>query len=110
MRLLSALIAGLTVAFTFLFLRELLPDSPWAWTVGALAVAFQPLFGFIGGGVTPDNLLFAASAALIWLLARAFRVGLTPRLGAAIGLAALAGVLTKQAMFGLLPGARSASS
>jgi 4-amino-4-deoxy-L-arabinose transferase-like glycosyltransferase len=105
MRLLSALIAGLTVAFTFLFLRELLPDSPWAWTVGALAVAFQPLFGFLGGGVTPDNLLFAASAALIWLLARAFRVGLTPRLGAAIGLAALVGVLTKQAMFGLLPGA-----
>jgi 4-amino-4-deoxy-L-arabinose transferase-like glycosyltransferase len=105
MRLLSALIAGLTVAFTFLFLRELLPGSRWAWTVGALAVAFQPLFGFLGGGVTPDNLLFAASAALIWLLARAFRVGLTPRLGAAIGLAALAGVLTKQTMFGLLPGA-----
>jgi 4-amino-4-deoxy-L-arabinose transferase-like glycosyltransferase len=105
MRLMSALIAGLTVAFTFLFLRELLPGSRWAWTVGALAVAFQPVFGFLGGGVTPDNLLFAASAALIWLLARAFRVGLTPHLGAAIGLAALAGVLTKQTMFGLLPGA-----
>jgi 4-amino-4-deoxy-L-arabinose transferase-like glycosyltransferase len=105
MRLMSALIAGLTVAFTFLFLRELLPGSRWAWTVGALAVAFQPVFGFLGGGVTPDNLLFAASAALIWLLARAFRVGLTPRLGAAIGVAALAGVLTKQTMFGLLPGA-----
>jgi 4-amino-4-deoxy-L-arabinose transferase-like glycosyltransferase len=105
MRLMSALIAGLTVAFTFLFLRELLPGSRWAWTVGALAVAFHPVFGFLGGGVTPDNLLFAASAALIWLLARAFRLGLTPRLGAAIGVAALAGVLTKQTMFGLLPGA-----
>jgi 4-amino-4-deoxy-L-arabinose transferase-like glycosyltransferase len=105
MRLMSALIAGLTVGFVFLFLRELLPGSRWAWTVGALAVAFQPMVGFLGGGVTPDNLLFAASAALIWLLARAFRVGLTAPLGAAIGIAAAGGVLSKQTMFGLLPGA-----
>jgi len=105
MRLMSALIAGLTVAFVFFFLRELLPGTRWAWTVGALAVAFQPMVGFLGGGVTPDNLLFATSAALIWLLARAFRVGLTAPLGGAIGVAAAAGVLTKQTMFGLLPGA-----
>jgi 4-amino-4-deoxy-L-arabinose transferase-like glycosyltransferase len=105
MRLMSALIAGLTVGFVFLFLRELLPGSRWAWTVGALAVAFQPVVGFLGGGVTPDNLLFAASAALIWLLARAFRLGLTAPRGAAIGLAAATGVLTKQTMFGLIPGA-----
>jgi 4-amino-4-deoxy-L-arabinose transferase-like glycosyltransferase len=105
MRLLSALMAGFTVAFVFLFLRELLPGTRWAWTVGALAVAFQPMVAYLGGGVTPDNLLFASSAALIWLLARAFHHGLTPRLGVAIGLAALAGVLTKQTTFGLLPGA-----
>ena len=42
--------------FVYLFLRELVPSEPWAATVGALAVAFQPLFGFIGSGVTPDTL------------------------------------------------------
>ena len=63
LRLLSAALAALTTLFVFLFLREVLVER-WTWTVGALAVAFQPTFGFISGGVTPDALLFAASAAL----------------------------------------------
>ena len=55
LRLLSAVLAAVTVLFTFLFLRELLPSTPWAWTVGALAVAFQPMFGFTASGVTSDT-------------------------------------------------------
>jgi hypothetical protein len=39
MRLLSASLAGLTALFTFLFLRETLPGTRRAWTVGALGVA-----------------------------------------------------------------------
>lgn len=105
LRLGSALLAGFTVLFVFQFLRELLPATPWAWTVGALAVAFQPVFGFIGGGVNNDNLLFTVSALLLALLARAFRRGLSPRLGVAVGATLAAGVLTKPAMYGLLPGA-----
>lgn len=105
MRLFSALLAGATVGFVFAFLRELLPSSPWAWTVGALAVGFQPVFGFVGGGVSNDNLLWVISAALFYGLARAFRRGLTPRRGALIGFAAIAGLLTKGVMIGLLPGA-----
>ena len=89
MRVLSALLGAVTL-FVYLFLRELFPE-PWTWTMGALAVAFQPLFGFVGSGVTPDTLLFATSAALFWVLARAFRRGLTPRLGAGIGRRAGAG-------------------
>ena len=38
MRLLSALMAGGTALAVFLFLREVLPGAPWAWTVGGLAV------------------------------------------------------------------------
>jgi 4-amino-4-deoxy-L-arabinose transferase-like glycosyltransferase len=105
MRLFSALLAGLTVAFVFLFLRELLPGTPWVWTVGALAVAFQPVFGFMSGGVNNDDLLYTCGAGLFFLIARAFRRGLTPGLGVAIGLVAVAGVLTKQSMAGLFPGA-----
>lgn len=105
MRLLSTLMAGLTALFAFLFLREVLPGTPWAWTVGGLAVAFQPLFGFISSGVNNDALLFCASAAMLAALARIFRRGLTvPRAGA-LGAAVAVGVLTKLTFVGLIPGA-----
>jgi hypothetical protein len=104
MRLLSALMAAFTVLCVFMFLRELLPGSPWAWTVGALAVAFQPTFDFIAAGVQGDNLLFLASAASFYTLARAYRRGLTPWGGAAIGLATVAGVLGKLTFVSLVPG------
>ena len=104
MRLMSALLCAATVLFTWLFLRELMPSEPWAWTVGALAVAFQPLFGFTASGITPDSLFFAASAALLWALARAFRHGLTPERGAVIGAAVAVGLLSKLNFLALLPG------
>ena len=85
LRLFSALLAACTVLFVFLFLRELLPSTPWAWTVGALAVAFQPMFGFTASGVTSDTVLYPASAGIFYTLALAFRRGLTPRRGLAIG-------------------------
>jgi len=67
--------------------REPGPDfPPEARLVGALAVALQPLFGFISGGVSPDSLLTLFCTATFYLLARAFRRGLTPRLGGLIGL------------------------
>lgn len=103
MRLLSSVFAGLTVGFVFLFLREVLPATPWAWRIGALAVAFQPMLGFLGGAVTNDCLLFAISACLFYLVARGFRRGLTPGLGAAIGVTVGLGVLTKTSMLAFLP-------
>jgi 4-amino-4-deoxy-L-arabinose transferase-like glycosyltransferase len=105
MRLLSAALGGLAVLFVFLFLREALPGVPWCWTVGALGVAFQPLFAFMSGGVNSDALLYAASAALFFLLARSFRRGLTPPLALAIGATIAAGLLTKFNYMGLVPGA-----
>jgi 4-amino-4-deoxy-L-arabinose transferase-like glycosyltransferase len=103
MRLMSALLCAATVVFVYLFLRELLSE-PWTWTVGALAVAFQPLFGFVGSGISPDSLLFTSSAALFWALARAFRRGLTPARGAGIGAALAVGLMTKLNVVALLPG------
>lgn len=104
MRLLSALIAAGTVLAVFLFLRELMPGSPWAWTVGALVVAFQPTFDFIAAGVQADNLLFLASALTFLALIRAYRHGLTERRAAAIGFAAALGALAKLTFLALLPG------
>ncbi len=104
MRLLSALMAGLTALFAYLFLREALPGVRWAWTVGGLGVALFPLLGFISGGVNPDAMLFAVSAALFFCLARAFRCGLTPATAAAIGAVSAVGLLTKLNFIGLIPG------
>ena len=104
LRLFSALLAALTVLFVFLFLRELMPSTPWAWPVGALAVAFQPMFGFTSSGVTSDTVLYAASAGIFYLFALSFRRGLTPRRGLALGLLAAVGLLSKINMLGLAPG------
>lgn len=104
MRLLSVLMAALTALFVFLFLREALPAVPWAWTVGGLGMALAPLLGFIGGVVTPDAMLCAVSAVLFFLLARAFRRGLTPRIAIEIGAVAAVGSLTKLNFVGLAPG------
>lgn len=104
MRLLSALMAGLTTLFTFLFVREALPGAAWAWTVGALGVALMPLLGFISGGVNPESMLIAVSAAGFYVLARAFRHGFTLRLAIALGLVIATGFLTKLNFIGLAPG------
>jgi 4-amino-4-deoxy-L-arabinose transferase-like glycosyltransferase len=103
-RLLSALLAAITVLFVFLFIRELIPSTPWAWSVGALAVAFQPMFGFTSSGVTSDAVLYPASAGIFYAFALAFRRGLTPRRGLVIGGLAAIGLLSKLNMIGLAPG------
>jgi hypothetical protein len=104
MRLLSALMAGLTALFAFLFIRETLPGVPWAWTVGGLGVALAPLLGFMSGGVSPDSMLFAVCAAVFYCLSRAFRSGLTQQLAIAIGVLTAVGLLTKLSFIGLAPG------
>jgi Predicted membrane protein (DUF2142) len=105
MRLLSALMAGLTALFTFLFLRETLPSTRWAWTVGTLGVALSPLLGFMSGAVNPDAMLFAVSAALFYCVARAFRRGLDTRSAILTGVVIAVGFLTKLNFVGLAPGA-----
>jgi hypothetical protein len=105
MRLLSAVLAGVTVLFVFLFLREAMPGVRWAWTVGGLGVALSPLLGFSSSTVNPDALLFAISAALLYSLARGYRHGLTQRGAIVIGVLIAAGLTTKLNFLGLVPGA-----
>ncbi len=104
MRLLSALMAGVTAVFAFLFIRETLPRAPWAWTVGGLAIALTPMLAEVSGGVNPEAMLYAVSAAIFYCLARAFRRGLTPRLAILIGALTAIGFLTKLNFIGLAPG------
>lgn len=103
MRMLSALLGSLTVLAVFLFLRELLPRDPWAWTAGGLAVAFQPLFGFITSGVNADALLFLCCALTFLGMARLLRRGLGLRRATGLTLVMAAGVLTKPLFLALVP-------
>lgn len=103
MRVLSVVLAALTVLCVFMFLREAFPGTPWAWTVGALVVAFQPLFGFIASGVNNDAGLFLAAAAFFFVLARCFRRGLTAPRAAALGAVVGLGVVTKLTFVALVP-------
>jgi hypothetical protein len=105
MRLLSALLAGLTAALTFLALRELLPRREWAAVAGGLLVAFQPMFGFIAGSVNNDNGVNAAAALLMFLLLRGLRRGLTWRLGLALGTTLVLLPLVKGTGYALYPAA-----
>jgi hypothetical protein len=103
MRCLSALMGALTVLLVFMFLRELLPGSRWAWPAGALLVAFQPLFGFMSGGVNNDDLLYVMGAGVLWAIARAFNRGLTPLNGALIGGFMGVGLVSKLTLLGFVP-------
>ncbi|HXN38616.1 MAG TPA: DUF2142 domain-containing protein [Solirubrobacteraceae bacterium] len=105
MRLLSAIMGGLTALFTFMFIRETLPGAAWAWTVGALCIALVPLLGFMSGAVNPDAMLYAVTAALFYCLAHAFRRGLTPAWALATGILIAVGFLTKLSFLGIAPGA-----
>ncbi len=104
MRLVSALLAGVTALLVVLFLREALPGVPWAWSVGGLCVALAPLPGSISAIVNPDVALATVSAGLFYALSRAFRRGFTPRLATVIGGLVVAGLGVKLNFLGLVPG------
>ena len=105
MRLVSALLAAFTAAFVFLTLRELLPRHEWVAVGAGLLVAFQPMFGFISGSVNNDAGVNAAAAALVYLLIRGLRRGLTLPTGVALGALLILAPLMKGTAYALWPAA-----
>lgn len=103
MRLTSALIGALTVLFTFLLARELIPGRPWLAVLAALLVAFEPMYGSISGLVNNDVGVNAGAAALELLLIRMLRRGITVPLGALTGAMLLALPVIKGTGLSLYP-------
>ena len=94
-RLVSALLAALTVLFAFLTVREALPRSPWPARAGAVAAGLQPVMMFNHGVINSDALVFTIAAGLAAVLARTWRRGVTPRRALLIGGLLGLGALTK---------------
>jgi len=103
MRLVSALFGGLTAAFVFLLVQELVPRPRWPAVAAGLFVAFQPMFAFISGVVNNDAGVSAAAAIVLYLVVRALRRGLTVRLSVALGVAAVLLALMKGSGLFLAP-------
>jgi 4-amino-4-deoxy-L-arabinose transferase-like glycosyltransferase len=103
MRLLCALLAGVTAALVCATVRELLPAARWPAVAAGLLVAFQPMFGFISGTVNSDAGAATAGTALLYLAVRALRRGLTARLALAIGVVLVVGTLVKANVLALAP-------
>jgi len=103
-RILGALLAGVTVLALFAFLRELFPEREVLVAGVSLIVAFQPVFTWIQAGVNPDGLLIPLGAVLFWLFARAWNRGLDVPTATGMGLVAAASVLTKLSALGLAVG------
>jgi hypothetical protein len=104
-RLLSALLFGVTAAGVVLFLREALPGTPRLAAVGGLLVALLPQVAFISGSVNPDAMLFAFGSLVLWRIAHAFRHGLDVRGGLLLGGLLAAASLSKLAGLMLVPSA-----
>ena len=65
MRLVSALFAAVDGRLRRALRARAGAAAPWAWARAAMVAAFQPMLGFMSGGVNNDSLLFAASAVLL---------------------------------------------
>ena len=103
MRLTSALIGALVALFAFLLARELAPGRPWLAVLAGLLVAYQPMYGFISGAVNNDVGVNAAAAAVVLLLIRLLRRGLTVRWGLLTGVVLIALPLIKETGLSLYP-------
>ena len=107
MRLLSALLGGVTVVAVYMAARLAFPALEEAALLAAALVAFNPQFAFMGGVVNNDNLVNCLTAVAVALTLYCLAHGFTWRralaLGLVCGLAPLAklGGLTALAFAGM---------
>lgn len=78
-RLISALIGAVTAVMVYLMCLELTPRRRWLAVAAALLVSYEPMYGFISGGVNNDVGVNAGAAAVELLLLRILTRGLNMR-------------------------------
>lgn len=97
---LAALVAALAVLAASAFFRGGRPQLCW---VAGVLVAFQPVFGSVGGSVNNDTAVNFAAATLLTVLMRSWAYGPTPERAAAAGGALAVLPLAKITGFGVYP-------
>lgn len=91
----SAVLGALSCVFAYLLAYELRRQRSWGWAIG-LCMALMPMYAFIAGTVNNDVGVDLFAAALIWLIARAWRLPvLSLPLALAIGVTTGLVLLTK---------------
>jgi len=102
-RELSVFLGALTVLFTYLLGREVLPDRPLVALGAAALVGFNPMLLFITAAVSNDSLAAAVCTVALWLLVRRLWQEPEPRRWAAVGVVLGVAGLTKVSALGLWP-------
>lgn len=93
-RAFGSILGALACVFGYLFAYELRGSKEWGRSIG-LSLSLMPMYAFIGASINNDTAMFAATAALCWLLARAWRRELSWLDCAGIGLVAGLALLSK---------------
>ncbi len=104
MRLWSGLLFLVAVAGAWLLVGEVMGRRRDLQLIGASFVGLVPMLTFIGTSVTPDAMLFATFALVLWLGVRIIRRGLKMGEGVAICALTAAAILTKSSSYALVPG------
>jgi hypothetical protein len=68
LRFTSIFLGAITLYFSYKTLQKMLPGKPVFGAAGTAALAFLPMFSFIGAVLNNDNLVMALSSILIYLL------------------------------------------
>lgn len=102
-RLLSLLLAALTVPATWLLAREVAPDRPGVWLASAALVA--TVWGLVSNPatVTNDALALPVGTLTAWSAVAGLRRGLPWRWGLVTGAFVALALLTKSTLIGLIP-------
>ncbi len=109
-RFVSIALSAITVWFSYLVVRTLVPSSPEIALGGMAICAFWPQFVYMNGSINNDNLVNACAAVLLWFLVRSIvepgrwqdRIGLVTSLGVAVMAKAIGLTFLPVVVLGLL--------
>lgn len=103
LRLFSVPFYLVTIWLAYRLVSEIFPNDSFLLLTVPAWIAFQPQFGYEGAIVNNDIGAICAGTALLWLVVRAWRVGLTAAGAASLGVTLGAGLLVKATLLAFAP-------
>ncbi|MEJ2150193.1 MAG: hypothetical protein P8Z40_12020, partial [Chloroflexota bacterium] len=97
-RLFSVLCCVGTVGLAYLLTQEVFPTQPHLWLATAILVSFLPMVTYLGSVYTKQALETTLFTAILWMLARVIRLGLSWPRAFGLGFLLSVGLLTKASL------------